>query len=833
MNTLIQKIIMLSIVCFTLWSFLSSGNVVKAANPYLPLWEHIPDGEPRLFEDPDKPGKYRVYLYGSHDTRRYAYCGYEIPVWSAPAEDLNDWRYDGIGFQSIVDGVADVLFAPDVVEVVDADGQKTYYMYPNNQGPGRLSQVAKSNRPDGPFEVINWREGTTHTEGVMGFDPAAFIDDDGRVYGYWGFIRSFAVELDPNTMYSAKPGASPIADLIGSCEADDGNVFRFFEAPSLRKIGDKYVLVYSRKTANGEYGLGESNSTLAYAYADAPLGPWTYGGTIVDARGPEINEAGRMVASQPSHNTHGSILEVDGQWYIFYHRSTNNDGFSRQAMVEPINLEITPEGEVVITGTRIIKDDFGNEYTGAEVTSQGFEINGLNPLNYHSAGITSYMIGGPYVKATYDTWRNEAPVVNIRSNSIVGYKYFNFSAVATGADQLQLETYLTPMGVGGTIEVMVDSPWEKRGGKQIGSFQLPDGLAGELTKIVFPINKEELDGKRAIFFVFKSDRGNAICELNGLKFTGTKDPLEKSTIVDLDKWDLENLVPPALNVFVDGTALTGFEISDYDYNVFQYNYLVSPGTTTVPKVTAEASDEEITVAIQQADGPLGKAVVEFSQASQTKRYEISFSSFETLDFSAGMPEDWEVVQPSDQGKPLGSITTSEDTISIKTHKRDWDYPHSHNKIQLPHSITGDWEMTVKVSTSKPLGDLAIALNTQVGLAVFEKDTKEFFKLATTRHGSDVKANVEARIGEEKINELSGESLGDSNTYWLRLVKSGNNLAGYFSLNGGSSWNSVGNRVSFPIGFFEKGNIQLFAANQSLRTDLEANYSISIRRSDSN
>ena len=39
-----------------------------AQNPYLPLWEYIPDGEPYLFEDPDNPGKMRVYVYGSHDS---------------------------------------------------------------------------------------------------------------------------------------------------------------------------------------------------------------------------------------------------------------------------------------------------------------------------------------------------------------------------------------------------------------------------------------------------------------------------------------------------------------------------------------------------------------------------------------------------------------------------------------------------------------------------------------------------------------------------------------------------------------------------------------------
>lgn len=47
-------------------------------NPYLPLWEHIPDGEPYVFEDPDHPGRYRVYIYGSHDTMISGYCGREL-----------------------------------------------------------------------------------------------------------------------------------------------------------------------------------------------------------------------------------------------------------------------------------------------------------------------------------------------------------------------------------------------------------------------------------------------------------------------------------------------------------------------------------------------------------------------------------------------------------------------------------------------------------------------------------------------------------------------------------------------------------------------------------
>lgn len=119
-----------------------TAQLSTVGNPYLPLWEHIPDGEPYVFEDPDNPGKQRVYIYGSHDSRITDYCGRELVVWSAPVEDLAHWRYDGEilkvdkngngePFDSA--GTADVLFAPDVTFVTAADGKKTYYLYPNDQ----------------------------------------------------------------------------------------------------------------------------------------------------------------------------------------------------------------------------------------------------------------------------------------------------------------------------------------------------------------------------------------------------------------------------------------------------------------------------------------------------------------------------------------------------------------------------------------------------------------------------------------------------------------------------------------------------------------------------
>ena len=53
---------------------MEAKKIVTGANPYMPLWEHVPDGEPRVFT---YNGETRIYLYGSHDTKKTDYCGPE------------------------------------------------------------------------------------------------------------------------------------------------------------------------------------------------------------------------------------------------------------------------------------------------------------------------------------------------------------------------------------------------------------------------------------------------------------------------------------------------------------------------------------------------------------------------------------------------------------------------------------------------------------------------------------------------------------------------------------------------------------------------------------
>ena len=549
---------MLALSCAQQQTTTLNDQLATPGNPYMPLWEHIPDGEPYVFEDPDNPGKQRVYVYGSHDDLITEYCGRDQVVWSAPVEDLSHWRYDGTIL--VVDknrdgepfdsaGTADVLFAPDVTMTTDSTGKKTYWLFPNDQTGYRNGLIAKSDRPDGPFEVCNWnKDNPNQVDGVLQFDPAVFVDDDGRVYGYWGFERSYAAEFDPETMATVKPGTEIVEDMISGRNQE--GVFSFFEASSIRKIKDKYVFIYSRFTKDGEFGLPISNYTLAYAYSDAPLGPWTYGGTIIDGRAREKDEQGNVIASAtPDGNTHGSICEINGQWYVFYHRQTGTDEYARQAMVAPIEVKVE-EGK----GGKV-------EISEGEYNSQGFALDGLDPFESHSAGIACWYTGpkpathewpnntfyGSYVEASYggtpdmtkeqaldskekyaepyDLRYNTNRVVNNTDGSIVGYKYFNFPAERLATkDNLMLVLRLIPEGIDGTIEVMMDRPWESQGGKKIGEMALKADMPKTVMDAAIGISKEaqekDLAGQHAIFFLFKSDtKEKSLCTLLDFVFT--------------------------------------------------------------------------------------------------------------------------------------------------------------------------------------------------------------------------------------------------------------------------------------------------------------------------
>ncbi|WP_072067650.1 hypothetical protein [Bacteroides thetaiotaomicron] len=650
-------------------------------NPYLPLWEHVPDGEPRVFEDPDKPGKYRIYIIGSHDVRANSYCGVDIRAWSAPVEDLSNWRDEGPIFSYTVDGQWDIMFAPDLVEIKKKDGTKEYYLYPHSRGKKREAMVAKGNRPDGPFTPINLKaDGRSTLQGsIMGFDPSVYIENvtdpkdpdykiGFRAYGFWGFQKSSAAELDQNTMYSLKPGKKIIRSLIPASHkygvlkdvettqfpyiypGEDLKAFNFFEASSIRKVGNKYVLIYSGYSGP-DYGLNSTNSSLRYAFGDTPLGPWKSGGVLVDSRAPELNEDGTALqTTNAAHNTHGSIEQINGQWYVFYHRPPRGNGFARQSMVAPIKIEydkktVAKGGKVVIraydpyrkNNEWTAKSSSGDEYTGAEVTSEGFHIYGLAPYQYYSAGYACYLSDIRTMQDSWDIWDNHMPINNVKNGHIIGYKYFGFGGLSRNKNGLKafegtrpgnntkINLFLTPKtNKAFRINIWLDGPWSNNvwKGRKIGQITVPAGSARTVTKFTADVSSivDHLDKKHAIFLVAESDGKEALFDFEGLGFSSDKNKITRPVIpsvqIAVDGKTIDLPKSPVRSTNTNG--ILGYDRYETTIKTF-FNDI------KMPTVSAIASSPDVKVMIVQPQSKDGTGIVKFDYKGIVKTYKIIFT----------------------------------------------------------------------------------------------------------------------------------------------------------------------------------------------------------------
>ncbi len=416
-------------------------------NPYLPLWEYIPDGEPRVFGD-------RLYVYGSHDNAGSTkFCDYVLKCWSAPLSDLNNWVCHGDIFrtQATADYPADTdwtdgrnyLYAPDVVE---KDGKYYLYAYIINS----IGCVAVSDKPEGPFKLLSKYKYTIPDEICCNgwfIDPGVLVDDDGRTYIYCGFERSFMAEVNSDNMYEILDGTCIEHVIpIEKNESFPDEDCLFFEACSPRKVEDTYYLIYSPKRG----------SRLAYATSDKPTGPFTYRGYIVDNG-----------VDYPGGNDHGSIANINGQWYIFYHRMTNGTIMSRRGCVEKI--EILPDGSI----------------SPVEMTSLGFE-NSLNPYKITPAEIACVLKGGAIV-----TERNvfERVLTNIFEDCVMGYKYFDFGD-DFGSRTMEFSADIIGTGCDSTLHILIDG----ENGEEIGTLKIGrnGGVVSERVKAV--------TGRHSVFF---------------------------------------------------------------------------------------------------------------------------------------------------------------------------------------------------------------------------------------------------------------------------------------------------------------------------------------------
>lgn len=249
----------------------------------------------------------RLYLYGSQDVSGNAsYCCKEYRVFSTDDPKMEHWVDHGVSLSNTAQDPG-IPFSPDTIlyapDCIYKDGK--YYLYVC--GENAFEAVLESDKPEGPFG---------HARPIVGadndsIDPAVFIDDDGQAYLFWGQFRLKGAKLldDMATLDTE----SLSYDIL--TEMEHG----FHEGASIRKRGGKYYMVYT------DVSRGRA-TCMSYAVADSPLGPYKKGGVIVD----------NFYCDPKTWNDHGSIEEFCGQWYVFYHTSTQNSNCSRRVCAEPI-----------------------------------------------------------------------------------------------------------------------------------------------------------------------------------------------------------------------------------------------------------------------------------------------------------------------------------------------------------------------------------------------------------------------------------------------------------------------------------------------------------------
>lgn len=271
-------------------------------NPILPIQHFVPDVEARQWADG------RIYLYGSTDISGYnSFCSWQYRVFSS--DNLQDWVDHGESFRAALpnksaDWLDAVLFAPDCVWV---NGRYHLFFCGISEQGVRLG-VAESGSPTGPFTNAVPIAGADQTA----IDPTALVDDDGQVYLYWGQRHLRGARLRPD-LQSIDP--ETLETHLLNEEADG-----FFEGASIRKRNGIYYLLYADNSRH------KKPTSLAYATSSKPLGPFTKRGILIDNIGCDPGVG----------NNHGSIAEFNGQWYVFYHRSSQGNIFNRRVCVEPI-----------------------------------------------------------------------------------------------------------------------------------------------------------------------------------------------------------------------------------------------------------------------------------------------------------------------------------------------------------------------------------------------------------------------------------------------------------------------------------------------------------------
>lgn len=296
----IQYLIFLS-VYFSI--FLFNSNIV-AQNPLI-LEQFTADPTARVFEN-------KVYVYPSHDIpcgEGQGFIGFYMADYHAySSENLVDWHDHGVILsQEDVDWVDPDSYSMWAPDCVYKDGHYFFY-FPAIQKEksyreSRTIGLAISDNPYGPFMPEE-----RPIPGILGIDPNIFMDMNGQSYIFWaGGEELFMARLKDNMK---ELETSPV-QITGLPEG-------FKEGPFMFERNGIYYLTYPY--------VPRTTEQLVYATADNPMGPFSFRGIIMKE------------SPIKCWTNHHSIVEYEGQWYLFYHHNDISPEFDKNRSMKADSL---------------------------------------------------------------------------------------------------------------------------------------------------------------------------------------------------------------------------------------------------------------------------------------------------------------------------------------------------------------------------------------------------------------------------------------------------------------------------------------------------------------
>lgn len=493
-----------------------------ATNPYLPLWEHMPDGDPHVFWSKED-GEWRVYIYGTHDVDpgvdKYGKVDSEMPnfcsdhyiTWSAPVYDLSDWRYEGVLY-TLDDSVTE--FRKTAASDCNYNLQNDKYYFAACR-PMAGTTLLEGDKPNDNFEKAVYFNDF--------FDPSVYIEE-GAIY----LVSCSGIDkLRLATTEDESEYAMVIDEHFDLTDSATGEALPYlYEASSMRYIEEfgMYVYIWSSKVTEDS----TEHSTMSYAYSkDIESENWIYGGVFSDSSGrytidPSTSE---MVEGEPTYsygNNHGGIVNANGQWYYFGHRDSGATEYRRQGWIEKISMSCE-------NGMFSIEPH--------ELTSSG-AAEYLDAYQNIPAGIVCYLTPAlnmeknknqltQFVDVTMEEGTvHETPIVGLKDGSVAGFKYLNFGEEPQGV-KLNMLISQTKENVEGTVDVYLDAP-NVDDGTLVASVDITNVALGEGPKESGSDGTEwtwlsadvavEVNGTHAVYFVFSSDGDGTICKFDEFAF---------------------------------------------------------------------------------------------------------------------------------------------------------------------------------------------------------------------------------------------------------------------------------------------------------------------------